>query len=197
MNLHVFGATEKGELWHTIGKFQISGSTGFQWEPWGDVDRHGGAGHPGTGNVLESACAADVKGNLHVLVVTDDDGGQLWHTIRATPDAPPPLGGTWQPFGDVDQAAGLADVGASEKIVAVTAATTEMKLHVLATTKTAKLVHAIWIPATKGPTIWKKGPGGDPAKWEQKFKVVSVPANPHPEAGRPGQFKTIESTFSK
>jgi hypothetical protein len=40
--------------------------------------------HPWTGRVVDAACAADTDGNLHVLVVADE---QLWHTSGPPTDS--------------------------------------------------------------------------------------------------------------
>ncbi|HKS52032.1 MAG TPA: PASTA domain-containing protein [Pseudonocardiaceae bacterium] len=79
-DLHVLAVTDVGGLWHTIRHRDGS------WQPFfGDVK----AVHPDDpGHVMAVDCA-DVSGDLHVVVETDN--GLVWHTIRH-PD------GSWQPF---------------------------------------------------------------------------------------------------
>ena len=78
--LHVFGGTEAGDLWHTIRH-----ST--SWDPFRDVEaRAGEQGEYG------SLAAASVAGRFHLAVGTA--GGRVWHTNRG------PAG--WQAFADVE-----------------------------------------------------------------------------------------------
>jgi hypothetical protein len=206
MNLHLFGATEDGDLWHTIANLQEPDLKTS--EKWGDVDRDGATGRPGKGRVLDSACAMDVDGNFHVLVVTDeDDGNKLWHAIRPKQKDKP-----WKPFEDVERnGAGQAGPGDNEDIVAVTAATTatrgnppDLKLHIFAATQIVdpaagggivggRLFHAVWIPATKGTTIFEKGQNGQDAKFAKKFTEAKIPVKSG--VGKPGRLKTLESTY--
>jgi hypothetical protein len=136
MKVHVFGVSADHELWHTV----LDSSQSF-----GDLDAQ--AGRPWKKTVVDAACAADKDGNLHVLVVTDDDGGRLWHTVRAQ-------NGFWTPtqpngtsFGDV----GDVVSGESGKFRAVAAATDGLDLHVLAATDNKKLWRTIRRPRSGVP----------------------------------------------
>jgi hypothetical protein len=195
MSLHIFVVTEDREIWHTIGHLQGPDSITFDWDEWGDADTAGGTGHPGTGKVLDSACALDVQGNLHVLVVTDDDGGKLWHAIRSR-------NRRWKGFADVESGgAGQAGSDPGEGIVAVTAATAtaavdpnlisadDLRLHIIVATSKDRLFHAVWRPATGGETIWEPGTGHDAATWERRFTRIRIPG-----AAGPERLKTLDGT---
>jgi hypothetical protein len=192
MQFHLFGATQDGQLWHTLAN--LEDDLDFTSEPWGDVDVQA-VGRPGTGKVLDSACAMDGQGNLHVLVVTDegaDEPNKLWIAIRSSKTR------KWMPFADVEAGgAGQAGPGTSEDIVAVTATTrttpSDLRLHIVALTNKGNLFHAVWAPATGGDNIWKEeGPDGEPPKWVKKFNPIKIGVNPR--YGRPGTFKTFEIT---
>lgn len=80
MELHLFGVTEDRIPWHTLAK--LGANHEFTSEPWADANTAQGIGRPGKGKVLDSATVMDGRGNLHVLVVTDEDGpNKLWHAI--------------------------------------------------------------------------------------------------------------------
>jgi hypothetical protein len=196
MNFHLFGTTEDRNVWHTLAA--LDDGHQVTSEPWGDADTQA-TGRPGTGKVLDSACAMDGKGNLHVLVVTDEGADEhgtnrpnkLWHAIRSE-------NRSWKKFGDVEAGgAGQAGPGTSEDIVAVTAATrttsSDLRLHIFALTNKGNLFHAVWAPATGGTTIWEKGTNGQLAKFEKKFTLVKIPVDPG--VGRPGTFKTLETSY--
>lgn len=195
MELHLFGATQDRNLWHTVAN--LEDDLDFTSEPWGDVDAQA-IGRPGTGKVLDTSCVMDGQGNLHVLVVTDEtdeDGtnkpNKLWIAIRSK-------NRTWKPFADVEAGgAGQAGLGTSEDIVAVAATTrttpSDLRLHIFSLTNKSNLFHAVWAPATGGPTIWEKGPTGEPAKWVKKFTPIKIDVNP--EVGSPGTFKSFEITY--
>jgi hypothetical protein len=198
MKLHIFAATEDGQLWHTIASFEKPDLSTSQ--SWGDVDVQA-LDSLGKGRVLDSACAMDLAGNLHVLVVAgDDDGGRLWHAIRSSAN------GLWKPFADVEsgsQSPAAVNRDPTENIVAVTAATTatppapatppDLRLHIFAATNKGNLFHAVWVPATKGTTIWEAGEDGDEATFEKKFKLINIPKKP--AVGKPGRLKTLESAY--
>jgi hypothetical protein len=191
MEFHLFGATQDGQLWHTLAN--LEDDLDFTSEPWGDVDVQA-TGRPGTGKVLDSACVTDGQGNLHVLVVTDEGANEpnkLWIAIRSQKSR------TWMKFADVEAGSGAqAGPGTSEDIVAVTATTRmtpeDLRLHIVALTNKGNLFHAVWAPATgdKDGNIWKKGdgPNDQPAKWVKKFTQIKID-------GRPGTFTTFETTY--
>ena len=195
MEFHLFGATEDRNVWHTLAN--LGANHQFSSEPWGDADAQA-IGRPGKGKVLDSASAMDGQGNLHVLVVTDegtDASGanmpnKLWHAIRSE-------NRSWKKFADVE-AGGAGAIGPdNEDIVAVTATTqttpSDLRLHILALTNKGNLFHAVWAPATGADPIWEKGTNGQPAKFEKKFTPVKIPVDPG--VGRPGTFKTLETTY--
>jgi hypothetical protein len=196
MEFHLFGATQDRQLWHTLAK--LGDDLKFTSAPWGDVDVQA-SGHPGTGKVLDSACAMDGQGNLHVLVVTDEGNkpNRLWIAIRSQKT------GLWMKFADVEAGSGApAGSGTDEDIVAVTATTRmtlpssnpddppkDLRLHIFSLTNKGRLFHAVWAPATGGDNPWKKGDGptDQEAKWEKKFTLIKI-------EGRPGTFTTLETT---
>lgn len=93
MELHLFGVTEDRIPWHTLAK--LGANHEFTSEPWADANTAQGIGRPGKGKVLDSATVMDGRGNLHVLVVTDEDGpNKLWHAIRSE-------NRYWRKFADV------------------------------------------------------------------------------------------------
>jgi peptidoglycan hydrolase-like protein with peptidoglycan-binding domain len=146
MGTHVFGATDKERLWHSIlpdqtffGDVLTSSGTG---RPWSDVSP--------IPTLEDVACAADGEGDLHALVVTSD--GRLWHTIRA--DAT----GRWSKFGDVE-IGGAGNIGA---VTAVAAATQGRNLHVVAVNRTGELHRTTWNHET--PT--------SSASWDPRFSRV-------------------------
>jgi hypothetical protein len=107
----------------------------------------------------------DVRGDLHVLVVTEDR--KLWHTIRKADTS-------WaQQFEDVDRPVG----GPSGKFRAVAAATTGQELHVLAATHEGTLLHTI------------RQPSGGELKWDP-FRDVEQSAG---EQGRFAALATATS----
>lgn len=195
MELHLFGVTEDRIPWHTLAK--LGANHEFTSEPWADANTAQGIGRPGKGKVLDSATVMDGRGNLHVLVVTDEDGpNKLWHAIRSE-------NRYWRKFADV-QGGGAGALGPdSGDIVAVTATTRptpstpttppDLRLHIFALTNGGNLFHAVWAPATGGKFIWEKGDTGQPAKWVKTFKPAKVSVDP--KYGRPGTFKTFEITY--
>jgi hypothetical protein len=135
MGFHVFGITDKDDLFHTIlpetippdhGTFGNLADTAGTGRPW----RTSAATSP---KARDSACAADSEGNLHVLVVSSD--GRLWHTMRSRER-------TWIRFGNVE-AGGAGDIGT---VTAVAAATEGMALHILAVNSRKELHRTIWNP---------------------------------------------------
>jgi hypothetical protein len=100
-NLHVCAQSLEESwryvLWHAI-RFPT------WWQPFNDV------GRPGEPNLPFDVACAGIEGDLHVCLTTDTyvtseerDEGQvpewhLWHTVRHP--------NSWQPFGDVELAAG-------------------------------------------------------------------------------------------
>ncbi|HET7518595.1 MAG TPA: hypothetical protein VFN05_13040 [Actinomycetes bacterium] len=198
MELHLFGATEDRNVWHTLAK--LGANHEFTSEPWADANAAQAIGRPGKGKVLDSAAVMDGQGNLHVLVVTDEGGpnmpNKLWHAIRSQ-------NRYWRKFADVEGGGAGAIGPDNEDIVAVSATTRptpstpttppDLKLHILALTNRGNLFHAVWAPATGGKTIWEEGETGQPAKWVKKFTLANVPVNPR--YGTPGTFKTFEVTY--
>jgi hypothetical protein len=199
MELHIFGATENRQLWHTIASFEKPDLSTSKF--WVDVDKK--ADGPETGKVLDSACAIDLARNLHMLVVAGgNDGGKLWHAIRSAD-------GRWKPFADVEtgsESPAALPGDHKENIVAVTTATMvtppapatpptppDLRLHIFAATNKDNLFHAVWFPATKGPTIWEAGPDGDDAYFEKEFTLVKIPKKSG--IGEPGRLKTLESAY--
>ena len=88
--------------------------------------------------IVDSACAVDSEGNLHVLVVTDN--GQLWHTVRAQNREWTPISTTTRTsWGEVGEH--LRFPGG--KIKAVAAYTKGRNLHLLATADNQKWWHVI------------------------------------------------------
>jgi hypothetical protein len=159
LELHLFGVTDKRELWHTIGH------GAGRWDELGDVDRQvKAAGTVGTDRtIVDAACTTDSIGNFHALVLADNGG--LWYTVRAALDQPGPpehKAGSWLPLEDLRQPQKpAANIG---KINAVGAVTDDMTLIVLAATQDQKLHRAIRKP--DGPEIFK-------GKWTEPFKQIS------------------------
>jgi hypothetical protein len=75
-------------LWHTIRR--ANGS----WTQFDDVEARAGE----RGQIFPDVTSARVGGELHVCAITYPDY-KIWHTIRR-------VDGSWQPFGDVEGAAG-------------------------------------------------------------------------------------------
>jgi hypothetical protein len=158
---HVFAVTlgaAGGELWHiALGEA----------EQFGDLDVQTGGRPPWSPKtVVDTACAVDSEGNLHVLVVTDD--GQLWHTVRAP-------GGDWTPVPPGANGRSWGNVGAhldfqGGKFTSVAAYTRDRDLHLLAATDTKKVWHVIRKPR-QNVAIHKGGqwvsPGGVAGKFEE------------------------------
>jgi hypothetical protein len=143
MELHLFGVTNKRELWHSIGH------GAGRYDELGDVD--GQTGPMGADRtIVDAACATDSEGNFHVLVLADNGG--LWYTVRSAREHLPDHAGDWRrPLEDLREAPGpAANIG---KINAVGAATDGMTLVVLAATADQKLYRAIRKP--DGPNIFK------------------------------------------
>jgi hypothetical protein len=146
MELHLFGVTDKRQLWHSIGH------DAGRWDELGDVDLQ--TDTVGTDKaIVDAAGATDSKGNLHVLVLDDD--GRLWHTVRVRAT------GNWSFLQDLTKPQGPAvNIG---KVTAVGAATEGMTLFVLAATGDKKLHRAV-----------RKPDGQDVAKgkWERPFEQI-------------------------
>jgi hypothetical protein len=86
--LHLCVVDQTGNLWHTIRA--ADGTWPF---PMGDVQAQTSVHGPRIGQIVNTSCATDQDGNLHLCVV--NQAGVLWHTIRS-------FDGTWRdPFGDV------------------------------------------------------------------------------------------------
>ena len=161
MGFHVFGVTDKDNLFHSIlpetippdnGKFGDVSVMTLHDRPWRDNPTD--PAHPPT--VRDTACATDSEGNLHVLVVSSD--GRVWHIRRDHTR-------TWSEFGDVEKG-GAGQVGT---VTAVAAATEGTALHILAANSGKELHEAVWNPPT--PT--------SPASFDPKFHKVGTwkPAN--------------------
>jgi hypothetical protein len=158
LELHLFGVTDKRELWHTIGH------GAGRWDELGDVDRQvKAAGTVGTDRtIVDAACTTDSIGNFHALVLADNGG--LWYTVRAALDQPGPpehKAGSWLPLEDLRQPQKPA--ANIRKIDAVGAVTDGMTLFVLVATEDQKLQRAIRKP--DGPDIFK-------GKWTEPFKQI-------------------------
>ena len=159
MELHLFGVTDKRQLWHSIG--HGSGD----WDPLGDVNRQ--VGTVGTDRpIVDAACATDSKGSLHVLVLTDNGG--LWYTVRLAVEQLPHKVGDWRELEDLRlPQKPAANIG---KINAVGATTDGMTLFALAATEDQKLYRAIRKP--DGQKILE-------GKWTEPFKQIK------PKSGTP------------
>jgi hypothetical protein len=166
MEHHVFAVTDGaagGELWH------IALDTA---EAFGDLDSQTGGRPPWSPRtIVDSACAVDSEGNLHVLVVTDN--GQLWHTVRAQ-------NGDWTPVPEVAGGRSWGEVGKHLQFTggnfkAVAAYTKDRDLHVLAATDTKKVWHVIRKPR-QGVAIHEGGqwvsPSGTPNKFFEEVKFL-------------------------
>jgi hypothetical protein len=177
MELHLFGVTDKRQLWHSIG------DGAGRWDELGDVDLQTGTVRTdqtdteGTDRtIVDAAGATDNKGNLHVLVLADD--GRLWHTVRVRAT------GNWSFLKDLTQPQGPAvNIG---KVTAVGAATEGMTLFVLAATGDKKLHRAI-----------RKPDGQDVAKgkWERPFEQIKPAQGPTPPPTAP--FTVLGSAYFK
>lgn len=147
--MHVFGVTDNDRLWHSVLPDQ---------QFFGDVAGTGGTGRPWRRDEPESksvavdtACAADIDGNLHVLVVSND--GRLWHTRRARD-------GSWIRFGNVELG-GAGDIG----FVTAVAATCEgLALRILAVNTKKELHETVWNPET--PT--------SSARFDPRFRKIGI-----------------------
>jgi hypothetical protein len=155
MQLHLFGVTDKRELWHSIGR------GAGQYDELGNVDGQTGT-VPAGRTIVDAACATDSEGNFHALVLADNGG--LWYTVRsalAHPAHPAHQAGDWLGLQDLGKAQGpAANIG---KINAVGAATDGMTLVVLAATADQKLYRAVRKPA--GPDIFT-------GKWGKPFEQI-------------------------
>jgi hypothetical protein len=157
---HVFAVTDGeagGELWHIA----LDSAREF-----GDLDNQTGGRPPwGSQTVVDSACTVDTKGNLHVLVVTNE--GELWSSVRAQ-------GGDWTPVTLGVGGTSWVNVGSFLQggiFKAVTAYTKNQDLHVLAATDIKKVWHIIRKPKDNEP-IHKHGKWISPGGTEGKFEEV-------------------------
>ena len=123
-DLHVLLLTSGPNLYHAI-RFASTGA----WAGFNQVT----AGIPGN---IASVAAANVGGNLHVLIAMATGGG-LYHAIRYSSN------GAWNGFNNV---AGPATVP-GPSVTAVAAATVGQDLQVLIKTNTDVLYHAIRLSA--------------------------------------------------
>jgi Putative peptidoglycan binding domain len=162
MGLHLFGVTDKDVVFHTIlpetvppdhGAFGDVSVMTERDRPWRD-DPTDPARPP---VVLDTACATDSDGNLHVLVVSSN--GRLWHIRRDRTRV-------WSEFGDVEKG-GAGQIGT---VTAVAAATEGTALHILAANSSKELHETVWNPPT---------PSGEPASFNPRFRKVGTwnPAN--------------------
>ena len=118
LELQLSGATDAGELLHTIRHHDGS------WQPFGDVK--GQIGDPGY--VLRAA-VAEVNREFHLVGSTDS--GILFHTIRHAD-------GSWQPFGDVK-----GQIGDPGHAAEVAAAGVNGDLQAAGRTDSGSLFHTI------------------------------------------------------
>jgi hypothetical protein len=156
---HIFAVTDNdvggGNLWH----MDLDADTVF-----GDVKVMTGGLPPWRPRkIVDSACAGDSGGNLHVLVVTDN--GQLWHTVRAKDRDWTPIsettGTSWGEVGEHLRFPG-------GKIKAVAAYTKGRDLHLLATADNRKWWRVIRTPDGNQP-IHKAGSWVSPLGTPNKF----------------------------
>ena len=167
VELHLVGMTDDFKIWHTMR------DGGGNWAPFGNVIRQTLGIDPG--GTQDVACAIDLQGNLHVVVVAND--GQLLHTIRLKD-------GSWKDMANVRTAQG--DQLQEGKFTAVAATTEGSSLHVLAAKDDQKLYYTRRVVTATG------------AKWDPALTAFAPadPAPPHsPLASR--RFKLLSATFVK
>jgi hypothetical protein len=165
LQLHLFGVTDKNQLWHSIGRGK------GQWDPLGDVDRQVGSVEAGR-TIVDAACATDSKGNFHVLVLADNGG--LWYTARLAVKEGSHEVGDWLLLENLREAQKpAANIG---KINAVGATTDGMTLFALAATEDQKLYRAIRKP--DGQKILQ-------GKWTEPFKQIKPDSGKTPPPTAP------------
>jgi hypothetical protein len=175
MELHLFGVTNKRQLWHSIGH------GAGRYDQLGDVD--GQTGTVGTdGTIVDAACATDSEGNFHALVLADNGG--LWYTVRSALEHLPHHAGDWLPLEDLRKPQSpAASIG---KINAVGAAADGMTLVILAATADQKLHRAVRKP--DGPDIFK-------GKWVRPFEEIKPDQGPTVPPTAP--FTVLVGAYSK
>lgn len=184
VQLHLFGVTDKRQLWHSIGDGRGN------YTDLGDVDRQ--TRTVGTDRtIVDAACATDSSGNFHALVLADDGG--LWYTVRSALGHPPGAdnpeyrAGDWRfPLEELGKAGGpAAGIG---KITAVGAATEGMTLVVLAATADQKLHRAVRKP--NGSDIFK-------GKWVSRFEPIRTKPEPNPTVPLTTPFTVLVGAYFK
>lgn len=133
-DLHVFGITSDGKLWHTI-------RSKAGWQDLRDV-----SSAVSGGRAFTRVAAAAVGNDVHVLVI-DRDEQKLWHTIRFGNN-------TWQSFfGDVLRVIHTPEDG-DARFIDVAAAGVRQDLHVALVNTKKNLYHTI-----RWPNAWQAYPG--------------------------------------
>jgi hypothetical protein len=165
VNLHVFGITKDGKLWHTSRPKETDGSVSL-WNPWEEVKAKR-QNEPGPFVSVDSVNTWNNNGQevLHVLGITQD--GTLWYTSRVEKQ-------DWQPFENLSTQIGgnegkLLQVGATVGISG-----NPLDAFVIAQTKQGeqRILHT---SSTDGTT------------WE-KFEDITQPEL----AGFPGSFISVD-----
>jgi hypothetical protein len=170
INLHVYGITKDGKLWHTSRPKETDGSVSL-WNPWEEVKAKR-QNEPGPFVSVDSVNTWNNNGQevLHVLGITQD--GTLWYTSHVEKQ-------DWQPFENLSTQIGgnegkLLQVGITTPIMG-----SQLDAFVMVQTKQGeqRILHT---SRSIKETTWKK------------FEDINQPQL----AGFPGSFTSIDCAYT-